>query len=353
MSAEKPSREERTWAGKEAMALASTAVSCPPRRRCRHCPFSLRGTCQRTAVGPWRSTHGVLAHPHGLAQAATLACALRHNCTCPLLSPVCHQPPQLSERTVSPAHLPAALPLCCTGAPLSVRQRQRHRGTHRAGVGPWHRPWHRAGIAWAALGSRASKLEVSRHSPQTCRQTAGVWVKEVGDDVAPQSPRICHLYPTVGSGAGRQRRLGTGGCGASAPPARARERGGSRAGDRAWSHALPPSHCCGSGNAMSAFGAQQMLWGHRLAQNIPLGDAALCTLKRREDWSSPGAGAGDQWLPCGGSRFGRSAGWAAGQEAGRVHPAVAPVVAVIQVEALQQESLCKDGLNSPALWLVF
>lgn len=34
-----------------------------------------------------------------------------------------------------------------------------------------------------------------------------------------------------------------------------------------------------------------MLWGHKLAQNIPLGDAILCPARRCEDWTSLVAGA--------------------------------------------------------------
>lgn len=42
-----------------------------------------------------------------------------------------------------------------------------------------------------------------------------------------------------------------------------------------------------------------------------------------------------------------------GQEAGRVHPEVAYMVAATQVTDCQQESVCKSGLDSPALWLAF
>lgn len=69
--------------------------------------------------------------------------------------------------------------------------------------------------------------------------------------------------------------------------------GGARAGDRAWSRSLPPSHCCSSSNGMSPLGAQQVLWGHRLTLSIFLGDDVLSpTVRHCGEWSSPGAAAG-------------------------------------------------------------
>lgn len=49
VSARKPSREERTWVGKEAMALVWADVLCPTPRWCCHHPFSPQGTASR----PW------------------------------------------------------------------------------------------------------------------------------------------------------------------------------------------------------------------------------------------------------------------------------------------------------------
>lgn len=103
-SARKPSREERARVGKQAASLVWAGVSCPPPRRCCHCLFSLRGTAgdrggRTSVVAAWP-----LRFPCILSHACRAT--LRHNNTCPLLSPVCHQLPQPSERAVSPAHLP-------------------------------------------------------------------------------------------------------------------------------------------------------------------------------------------------------------------------------------------------------
>lgn len=59
---------------------------------------------------------------------------LRHNNTCPLLSPVCHQLPQPSERAVSPAHL---LPLCCAVPGLLSASGGGTAAAQSVGQGPW------------------------------------------------------------------------------------------------------------------------------------------------------------------------------------------------------------------------
>lgn len=162
--------------------------------------------CEGLASGAWwprvhaRMASMLPVHPcrgvHGCAQVATLARLLPHRCTCPPLSPVCHQPPQPPEGAVSPAHLPVALPrlLGWTGAPLSDRQRQWHRGMHGPWVGPWHPPhgpWHSVGrgMAQALRGLPWAPVPPSWRCPGTApkpaRQAAGMGGREVGDNFAP------------------------------------------------------------------------------------------------------------------------------------------------------------------------
>lgn len=97
---------------------------------------------------------------------------LRHNSTCPLLSPVCHQLPQPSERAVSPAHLPSLRRSAALYRGSSQRQAaapRPHRawGTERGqSVSPPMASQVRRMACTACPGSCASKLEVPRHSPQ-------------------------------------------------------------------------------------------------------------------------------------------------------------------------------------------
>jgi len=160
------------------IAWPRTSMNPPPRLL----PAPSAGTSP--IFGGLGGTHLLGSHLRGEdpgREGSSGSAALRHSCTCPLLSPVCHQPPQPSERAVSSAHLPVAQPplLHCAGALLSVGLQQRHRGTAQT-VGQT--------AAWAALGPCASKLEVLLHSPKTCWQAAGVWVREAGNSVALQSP---------------------------------------------------------------------------------------------------------------------------------------------------------------------
>lgn len=235
---------------------------------------------------------------HGHAQVATLARLLPHRCTCPSLSPVCHQPP---EGAVSPAHLPVALPrrLGWTRAPLSDRQRQWHRGTHGPWVGPWHPPhgpWHSVGCstAQALRGLPWAPVPPSWRCPGTApkpaRQAAEMGGREVGDNFAHRSPSICHLHPAAGSWASPHCGLSTGRCGAAAPPAEPEHLGGAELEMEAGAEGCLLPIAVALAMPCPLLGAQQMLWGHRLAQNIPLGGDVLCSARHCGDWSYPGAG---------------------------------------------------------------
>lgn len=167
MSAKKPSQEERTWAGKKAMALVWTAVSCSP-------PLPGRAVTVPSGCEGLPAERGGRLSVHGWP--SWFPCILARVCSAlprwPRL-PACSDttarvpscPPcavgrrsRLNEpcpRLTSP--WPCRCGLCCAGAPLSVRQQQRHRGMHR----PWVRPWHHTGRGTAQAlrglprGSRA------------------------------------------------------------------------------------------------------------------------------------------------------------------------------------------------------
>lgn len=173
---------------------------------------------------------------------------------------------------MSPAHLPLAPPLLlrCAGAPLSVRQQQQHRGRRSPRVGPRHH----TGATWAALGCCASKLEVTQHSPKSCRRAA--------------------VFP------------------------------------------LPIAAVLAMPCLLSV--AQQVFWGHRLAQNIPLRGDVLCPCETL--WGLEFACIWGRGLETTGLMGATTLGEAqVRQEAGRVLPAMASVVAVTQVTDCQKESV--------------
>lgn len=182
VSARKPSREERTWVGKEAMALVWAAVSCPPPRRCCHCPFSLQGT----ASGPWwlHGLYGSRASSH--TRAGPRSDTTARVPSCPPCAISCHS--RLNEPCPRLTSRGSAALLRCTGAPLSVRQRHRgrtERGARSVGS-PCPHPWHHRCVAWPVLPVPAP-VPPSWRCPVTVRRQAWDWGREVRDNVGLQS----------------------------------------------------------------------------------------------------------------------------------------------------------------------